>query len=499
VAITYDAEDNIDRVLLYDASEDEYTILTLDNFDIFTLTAAAGDAMAFALGASSWGCQWHDVYLHISTALNAVMTLKWQYWHSDLTWHDIPAGGITDGTNGLTQSGWVTFPIPDYFVSRAFMVGAAVVWGYQLRVVINTFTSITAVGHVDQTPKCKNGILKVTGTNDIEDLYDASVAGSWGVVSKDENNYVITANLQVGDGSTETLLEILDSTVLVGTDSKYRTMWTSTNSSLQLGEKNVDGDFLNGSVLRYNSGLVASYPVVYWRGAINLYSSIFEKKAIGARDAWFSSLSLDLENSIFIWTGLLPIYSTCTGNVKNTVIEASRLDFHTGNVTMDGVLFNNKAMEMWGYGGPIVENVDFSEQTGKVCANNCITTFLNCKFDSFADQIEVYYNGTVDVEVTLDLNIVDKNNNVISGLAIQIRDKNDNIVYDDDGVDAFDMLIYKRVEVSNVPTITEYNPFTITVSKKGYKTYRAVFSLTQKTNWTIQLEHSPYATIVGVS
>lgn len=40
--------------------------------------------------------------------------------------------------------------------------------------------------------------------------------------------------------------------------------------------------------------------------------------------------------------------------------------------------------------------------------------------------------------------------------------------------------------------ITGYNPFTLTISKKGYETYKTEFNLLEKVDWIIKLKHSPY-------
>lgn len=46
-------------------------------------------------------------------------------------------------------------------------------------------------------------------------------------------------------------------------------------------------------------------------------------------------------------------------------------------------------------------------------------------------------------------------------------------------------------------TVTDYNPFTLTLSLKGYETYRQKFTLDKKMDGQIKLYHSPYATRIG--
>ena len=105
--------------------------------------------------------------------------------------------------------------------------------------------------------------------------------------------------------------------------------------------------------------------------------------------------------------------------------------------------------------------------------------------------------GSIRISFTVDVNVVDETGTAINGATVAITptgtsENNNNFsVTTDANGDITQQTLTTRIYTSSNPggtttttTITNYNPFTLTVSKAGYKTY-------QIKNWTI--DYTKYA------
>jgi hypothetical protein len=133
----------------------------------------------------------------------------------------------------------------------------------------------------------------------------------------------------------------------------------------------------------------------------------------------------------------------------------------------------------------------------------------NMKEFRFYDLIDSYHAGnenpgmdwragTEDCQVLLfhklDLKIIDKSNNAISGVSIVLKDKNGTIVLTDttDGNgevgDDIKSMVITHGGSRFASVYTTQNPFTIKIKKAGYQTYKTKFTLDSKTDWTITMK-----------
>jgi hypothetical protein len=105
---------------------------------------------------------------------------------------------------------------------------------------------------------------------------------------------------------------------------------------------------------------------------------------------------------------------------------------------------------------------------------------------------------------SVNLKIVGILGNVIQGVSVILKDKNGNIAYnhtsDVNGLVSGDILIMEARNKNgdgygpNYTTLTEYGPFTMVVSKTGYKDYKDVIDIQSKIIWEISLDPPTYVT-----
>lgn len=108
--------------------------------------------------------------------------------------------------------------------------------------------------------------------------------------------------------------------------------------------------------------------------------------------------------------------------------------------------------------------------------------------------------GKIHRALTFDVKVQDEKENSISGATVTLWDKNGTQVFslttDANGeitqqiVSVWTAEQKVEVPVVNETVETDYNPFTIKISKAGYETYKYSFTFKKKVDWTIKLKHS---------
>ena len=118
------------------------------------------------------------------------------------------------------------------------------------------------------------------------------------------------------------------------------------------------------------------------------------------------------------------------------------------------------------------------------------------------DPIKAYYYARPGYEDTpvwqqyeIDLKVIDKNNEPISGATVTLWDVDETQVFNEttsaNGTISTQIVNYKKYTKgasSSNPTITTYSPHTIQISKAGYQTYKKKFTLDKKIDWIIGLK-----------
>ena len=105
---------------------------------------------------------------------------------------------------------------------------------------------------------------------------------------------------------------------------------------------------------------------------------------------------------------------------------------------------------------------------------------------------------TITIYKSINLKIVDKDGNSISGATIDIENSGGAIsgspfTTDANGEIATEVKVYDvtqkgAIDVHQWFDYTSTNPIVITISKSGYKTYKTSQTILNKVDWTIRLE-----------
>lgn len=106
---------------------------------------------------------------------------------------------------------------------------------------------------------------------------------------------------------------------------------------------------------------------------------------------------------------------------------------------------------------------------------------------------------------TVTITVVDKNNTPISGASVIINDTNGiermNVVTNSSGIASYEMEagVHKSNATSavNNGSYTNHNPFTMTITKSGFKKYKSKFTFSQKLTETITLDKVLVTNIAG--
>lgn len=116
---------------------------------------------------------------------------------------------------------------------------------------------------------------------------------------------------------------------------------------------------------------------------------------------------------------------------------------------------------------------------------------INGDFDSWATQWGDVCTAVVNRKYEVDLLVQDTAGAAVGTATCVLKDKNGTQIFsvntDALGVIATQTVSKSYFDQAHGDTEQEYGPHTLTVTKAGYQTYTQVFTLTEKTDWTITL------------
>lgn len=360
-------------------------------------------------------------------------------------------------------------------------------------------------------------IITVTGYTEavpctFNDIYNADVAGGWGVWGRQCNNqYCSNAGLEIGDGSTVTWFKDTSKMVrfTVYTAGYRDAMTVRALGNAQIGEIMDASNKLgkNGCEL-YFAGVLPNWGIAAeYSGNLKIYGSFL------TGEIYYGSGSSNRgqTGNLTVWTSRIDhslyVHTTDNDIFGNTINQNQRANSY-GATAVDGVTIDN--VDIFGTrdrgglsflrpGTMTAKNCFFRDNDyiiivwgGFLGATPCY--IINADTDTW--NIKRWANGEEIIyrQYELDLKVQDKDENALNGAAVKVWDLNDNLVVDvttgTNGKITTQTLTYGYYTYAGGNTPVMQTPHTIQISKAGYETYQKKFTLDKKTDWIIAL-HKP--------
>lgn len=351
----------------------------------------------------------------------------------------------------------------------------------------------------------------VTGIgNDFADIKTANDTGGWNKVDVQGNQYLIKANLDVGDDETETDLKDTLKHIQIGLAADGKRFRVRTNATFQLGTLET-GRYTGDYGGRGNSlSLFWSTEAGYWvsLGTLKLYGvTLYINYQIYFR----LDGAIDFRNCIIMGTGSGNIFF---GNLQPSIMK--RITFF-GIESSYGAMIYSSQIDM---NDIIVENRNYGFvcgwQKAVVIKNAILNDNLIHQFrghpgvstQSFSiydttwneNKLSTLENATAWLKdyKSFNLKVLDKDNNPINSAAVKIEDSQGNITNlttgEDGTITEQNLLIAYYVNNGVGGGIgpdyydkTNYNPFILTIVKGGYDNYECEFTLDKEKDWTVAM------------
>ncbi len=601
---------NVQSCAYYDASATTYTqrgaTRQVKNCDVFPDSGVdVGDAFIFAIDYSPYyntigahgkankvkvnldvgvaASSWDGVWEYVNGGTNAVPT-----------WGALTI--ISDGTNKLRTTGSQTieFEVPDDWDNfHLTNIGGWIYYTFMIRFRITTVAGLTEGGHIiDSNDNCQSCgyTIYVSGYTSnapctFNDIYNASVAGGWGVVTKNANQYIFNCNLCNGSGNyistkqeqiifnTNFFMTQADNTGTLICGEIYSGNKTIKGSSFIFIGKNCN--YPGSGIAGANSQLLNSQFRHYWKSVAAGYNGYW-----GGGFGGFANQTL---------------YDVYVEGFRNMAFDGADDAIigvrHTAHIEGSGAIIAEGAAYNCAYGQRLqntfntyIHAYDFSKVTNApfnpYLYNRDNNDFyaVDCDYGTFTTDKYAYWssgsgtNNKIWIIASFLLKVVDESGNAISGATVTLKDKNGDTSFsyltNADGYPGQDsgaatgytastlsdtskswtsnqwrwreiyitsgsgagqrryikyqttpyttlnlapdfqtipatndryiiipyvnwLKITPAIEetTSGVWSIaTEYNPFTLTISKSGYKTYKSVLTLTKKFDQVITLQ-----------
>lgn len=498
MSVTYNASKNISEIYRYDISAtNRYYGISRDAngataFDYFDNNATVGDYIVFGFDSGIWD----TLTINVGTALVAdAITVVWEYTKqtdektNTFTWTTL---SVTDSSNTFRNTGvqTITFTPPALWGCQAEGAGT---WqgiggatgnygGWKIRCRITDVTNITEGGaNATNKPTCNDRTILVTGTgNTLDTIYNADVAGSWGVVTKNDSHYKILANLQIGDFTTTTDFTITNQLVDIG-DSSNLVLWRETaNATITIGVDDgtsiYDGAFIKyhtcGNVFVSSNLGVAGNNYSRW-DSLYIYNSRFWK-SYGGFNNFQISTDYEIKNSILAETYLFASGST-TSVLDNVIFEGANATTIYQYLYANSIYKDLKIARGIGYfvGAPTtISNCEIPNgKYVRITNSGAFPILLN--FDWYDITTQITHNSSntrAYVKYTVDITVLDNAGNELTDFQVKIIDSQGTTLFDNTWSTPQDFMTYASYYLSPTTYQTDHNPFEIWVSKAGYAT-----------------------------
>jgi hypothetical protein len=351
--------------------------------------------------------------------------------------------------------------------------------------------------------KCFKTVSSVvaTGLTDGDD-FDVS-QGRWGVVSKMDNNFLIYRQLTIGDGSTATTFVDTDKNIAWLPRTSY-VCWVADNATLTLGQlddlttKSTSHGCKLYIQVAYPYGGITKITATSATALMYFYSCSLSAYTPGGDGSGISSADRIWNCNASYRCGLNAkqglTVSGCYNNYNGATLYGQG---YSSGFNDGGSFFYNQYCIYWYSNlGEDSYNCIFKAPTTSLIIS-LGTTVVHSMINPTYDTMTITWSGAgpwanINEKYTMDLKVVDEGNVAISGATVVLKDKDGTQSFSTT-TDASGLITQQTVTrgyyaQTNGNTITDANPFTLTISKSGYLTKTMKFTLTTKFNQVEKLE-----------
>ncbi len=482
MAVTYNAWQNLGYIYTDDGGVFSANNAANTAFDYLPNDAAVNDALYFGnlAGNSTTHLQnsWRNLKLYVGTAFAATsVTFAWEYYNGS-SWTAL--SNVVDGTSNFSVLGenTVTWDMPTNWVP--ITINGVSCWWVRCRIsAINTPTEGGAQS--TQTVQSGDNTIVVTGTgNTFDTIYNADVAGGWGIFTPNNGTYLCHAELKIGDGST--------TTELTATLRILRQVWyfqTTAASTLTLGSYNSVLGGYDGSIIYFTPASGAwDKKMASFNGTLNLYGSGINGNNEGANVSFSGTVTM-YDSYVGRYTGYSGFASTAvSGTFVRTSLTGRGSSFGFEKAaTIDNCRFStlkvSKNLTLVNSNGTTFLSTTFM--------NNPQTVYLqNCSFTSFSYTGHSGQSHTIYVQYGFDLKVIDGSGNAIAGATVTITDAGGTEVFNgttDANGEITQQNLNKEIRTKIIgqdEVITTKTPHTVTISKAGFITKTIKYTMDRK-------------------
>lgn len=315
----------------------------------------------------------------------------------------------------------------------------------------------------------------------IIDLYNADVAGNWGVIKKiDGNTYQVNAFIVFHNGM---YWAEKDKTIIFngGFDR------TKTNTTFTTGE-------IDGNKTRRGCDIIFSSE---WLSGFNI-TNLYSYNTVWRTRQSYNSISSPINYSTVSFTnGLVqdclissirnftPSGGTTNAKLKNITYIGFDNAFYSGSATFENVrLLTGSRVYQSSADGQTITGRGLYVEGGNVMLFgrlNVTVNLIDSQFDSVGSCAADSTGSVFNDKVSLNMNITDSEGNPIEA-TIKVYDRENieivNTTSDITGKITEQLLIRDKYTVSNktISSADHRYPFKIIVSKSGYETYEEIVS-----------------------
>jgi hypothetical protein len=345
-----------------------------------------------------------------------------------------------------------------------------------------------------------NDIITVTGFTEsvpglLDDIYDADVAGGWGVVFKQDNAFKITCKLYIGDGSSGGYVKT-EKEFVEFTKNAALTLYVQADGFLRMGSLDAYSEPYLGSVFKFVD--YQNSQTVYIAGVLKMYDSalMMTGLASGNDPVWIGGTA----SKYSVIKRCRVLFETQQRFIPlSTYLEIDGLEVYNAMFLVSGTTPPttwNDIFLLGPYTGLqkdfatlVVSGLKFSPAvTHPVATYYAIIYLIDPDWDETKITLDITTpTSELYIQFHFDLILTNSESTPIEGASVQLKDVDGNTVFSAitgaDGKIPQQLYTYKYVYYNNV--VKNYNPFRLIISKAGYETIDFKLTLDKKTALTI--------------